>query len=96
MAWRPGPPFPPFTDRSGGGGGGGGALRRVYESECLQHQTPLTNVVILRVVELETLYKLCETLSLTHSALFGPSCSANVLHELLSVFESKHGLGSVQ
>ncbi|XP_026173673.1 latent-transforming growth factor beta-binding protein 4 isoform X2 [Mastacembelus armatus] len=27
--WRPGPPFPPFTDRSVGGGGG--AQRRVYE-----------------------------------------------------------------
>ena len=37
-------------------------------------QTPLTNVSIYWVVELETLYKLCETLSLTHSALFGPSC----------------------
>lgn len=28
-AWRPGPPFPPFTDRSGGGG----VPRRLYESE---------------------------------------------------------------
>ncbi|XP_049432201.1 latent-transforming growth factor beta-binding protein 4 isoform X6 [Epinephelus fuscoguttatus] len=34
VAWRPGPPFPPFTERGrggGGGGGGGGAPRRVYE-----------------------------------------------------------------
>lgn len=28
-AWRPGPPFPSFTDRSGGGG----VPRRLYESE---------------------------------------------------------------
>ncbi|XP_041795911.1 latent-transforming growth factor beta-binding protein 4 isoform X3 [Chelmon rostratus] len=28
VAWRPGPPFPPFTERSRGGGG---APRRVYE-----------------------------------------------------------------
>ncbi|XP_059187069.1 latent-transforming growth factor beta-binding protein 4 isoform X2 [Centropristis striata] len=33
VAWRPGPPFPPFTDRSRGAGAGGGAAapRRVYE-----------------------------------------------------------------
>ncbi|KAM7412492.1 hypothetical protein PAMA_020054 [Pampus argenteus] len=31
-AWRPGPPFPLFTERRRGGGGGGGeAPRRVYE-----------------------------------------------------------------
>lgn len=29
VSWRPGPPFPPFTDRSSGG-----APRRVYESEA--------------------------------------------------------------
>uniref|UniRef100_A0A3Q3N141 Latent-transforming growth factor beta-binding protein 4 n=1 Tax=Mastacembelus armatus TaxID=205130 RepID=A0A3Q3N141_9TELE len=35
--WRPGPPFPPFTDRSVGGGGG--AQRRVYERESTWRST---------------------------------------------------------